>query len=970
MKGRNIIYKYNTKLLFIICIVLFPLVSFSQVDTLDITFKKISINDTVSYRDLSADFPSPVLSLIEIKDKKNNLFFHGLADTSRWLTPQDFIMRGDSLTVDEVWKNILEFHKNNPSFPENPNVKDMTPQYLITEVSNVQGEGISVALAMDYSGSMIHVMQTVEKSAKTYIRNMTQDDRTSIIKFAGEVEVFQEFTSDTTLLNEAIDRDYRYWRGTRLYDGIYKALQLTVEEVGRRAVIAYTDGRNLAQGGHTKQEVIDFAKDNKIPVFTIGLGEESPTDVLTEIANQTGGYYTYTSTGEDLADIYLGIYGLIQGYYVLAHTTTDPVRNGTWRTVNVTVNYDTTVGMGKGYYQVPFTPVDLGVSKRSVTDSILVENSDTTNIAVTDHIITYTITLYNNGPHVVGPITVTDFYPESFIFSESDIQPDSVTQDSMLWNFSSIEPQEKISWECKFYADTVFTDHLLPRINTVSVKCYPDSLDYTDYNNTDIDTVYYSPLKAPDLAVIKRATSDSLTVSKGDSLWYIFSTDTFYYNVHIKNQGELPCENIKIKDILPNYIKPIDIPQSFTIDNDTLRWHIDTLGSRGDKQSFSYSCYIDTLLIPNVLPVVNKVLAEAASDTILYNNSAQDTLYYIPLNAPDIVVTKKGIGDSLVVSGDDSTWYVFPGDTIEYHVRLVNQGQLTCYDITIKDKLSDKVTLVDFPVTYSVSDDSIIWNVAEVASNRGLVEFMYTCKVDTFMPPWDEPLINTVMISSVDDTIYHNNTAQDTVWAAGIVPPSPQVLAVPSKIEPFDSIQVSVMTPIDIVSWDMIVLFGDGSTEDTYWNSFIQNNALEPSEWKDLSPVFKDTRMVTSSEKEEIGFIIKTEDYWQVSYYDTAFVTIASSNKFYLDYNTYKPLDHNELGLHFKLSSNRQAELNIYDIAGHFVKNVYDGPGIAGWNFTTWDGTNEQGEPVGSGIYLAVISSGGYNKYQKFILIR
>jgi len=970
MKGRNIIYKYNTKLLFIIFIVIFPLVSFSQVDTLDIIFKKISINDTVSYRDLSADFPSPVLSLIEIKDKKNNLFFHGLADTSKWLSPQDFIMRGDSLMVDEVWKNILEFHRYNPSLPENPNVKDMTPQYLVTEVSNVQGEGISVALAMDYSGSMIHVMQTVEKSAKKYIRNMTTDDRTSIIKFAGEVEVFQEFTSDTTLLNEAIGRDYRYWRGTRLYDGIYKALQLTVEEEGRRAVIAYTDGRNLAQGGRSKQDIIDYAKDNKIPVFTIGLGEESPTDVLTEIATKTGGYYTYTSTGEDLGDIYLGIYGLIQGYYVLAHTTTDPVRNGTWRTVDVLVNYDTTVGLGQGYYQVPFIPVDIGIVKKSVTDSIVVSDSDTANIAVTDHIVTYQITTYNNGPHIVGPVSVTDYYPGSFIFSESDIEPDSVTQDSIIWNFPSIEPQQKISWECKFYVDTVVTNHLLPRVNTVSVRCYPDSLDYTDYNNTSVDTVYYSPLKAPDVTVIKRATSDSLAVSEGDSLWYIFSTDTFYYNVVIRNQGELPCDNIKIKDILPSYIKPIDVPESFTVHEDSFIWNVDRLESRGDKKSFSYTCYIDTLLIPNILPVVNLVTTDSKADTILTNNSASDTLYYIPLNAPDIVVTKKGVGDSLVVSGNDSTWYIYPGDTIEYHVRLVNKGQLTCHDITVKDKLSEKVTLVDFPVAYSFIDDSLIWQVEEVASNGGTVEFVYTCKVDTFMPPWDEPLINTVMISSAEDTIYHNNVAQDTVWAAGIVPPSPQVLAVPGKIEPFDSIQVSVMTPIKIISWDMIVLFGDGSTKDTYWDSFIQNNSLEPDEWAELSPIFEDTRMVTSSEKEEIGFIVKTEDFWQVSYYDTAFVTIASSNKFYIDYNTYKPLEHGELILHFKLSSNRHAELNIYDIAGHFVKNVYDSPGIAGWNVTTWDGTNEQDEPVGSGIYLAIISSGDYNKYQKFILIR
>ena len=972
MKGRNLTYKFYGKFFFIFCITFYPLICFSQVDTLNINFRRISINDTVSYRTLNADFPYPVLSLIEIKDKKNDLFFHGLADTARWLTPQDFIMRGDSLTVDDVWKNILEYHKYHPSFPDNPNVKDMIPQYLITEVSNVEGEGIAVALAMDYSGSMIHVMQTVEKCAKEYIRNMTRDDRTSIVKFAGEVEVFQEFTSDTTLLLDAIDRDYRYWRGTRLYDGIYKALQLTVEEEGRRAVIAYTDGRNLAQGGHTETDVINYAKENKIPVFTIGLGEESPTDVLTLIADETGGYYTYTSTGEDLTDIYLGIYGLIQGYYVLAHTSTDPIRNGTWRTVAVSVKYDSTVGQGQGDYQVPFTPVDIGITKKSVTDSILVSGTDTSNIAVTNHIVTYEITAYNNGPKMVGPISIKEEYPQSFIFLESDLEPDSVTQDSIIWTASSIDNQEKISWNCTFYVDTVFTNHLLPLVNTISIKCYPDSLDYTDYNNVSVDTVYYSPLIPPDLVIAKEATSDSLVLSQGDSLWYIFSADTFYYKVSIKNQGELPCQDIKIKDILPDYIKPITIPASFTVQGDTLKWTINKLESGGDKKEYAYTCYIDTLLIPNVLPVVNQVIATASSDTNISNNTARDTLYYIPLNAPDVKVIKRSRGDSLVISSGDSTWFSYPGDTILYKVTLVNQGQLDCHNITVTDVLSDKITLIDFPVTYTYANDSIIWQVDEIVSNGGSVVYAYTCKVDTFMPPWDEPLVNIVTISSVEDTIYHNNSAQDTVWAVGVVPPQPQVLATPSKIEPLDNIQVSVMTPIKIVSWDMIVLFGNGSTDDTYWDDFIESNELEPGTWSALSPIFEETEMLTTSKKEKVGFIIKTEDFWQVNYFDTAYVTIASNNEFYLDHNVFKPSEpgENVLFLHFKLSSNRKAELNIYDIAGHFVKNVFDDLGVAGWNFTTWDGTDERDEPVGSGIYLAIISSGSYNKYLKFILIR
>jgi flagellar hook assembly protein FlgD len=76
------------------------------------------------------------------------------------------------------------------------------------------------------------------------------------------------------------------------------------------------------------------------------------------------------------------------------------------------------------------------------------------------------------------------------------------------------------------------------------------------------------------------------------------------------------------------------------------------------------------------------------------------------------------------------------------------------------------------------------------------------------------------------------------------------------------------------------------------------------------------------------------------------------------------------LELRFKLSSNRRADLSVYDASGAFIRRVASGAFPAGWNAAWWDGTDENGRRAGSGVYVAVANSGGLHKAQKFILVR
>ena len=1366
-----------------------PSFSFAQSDTLHITFDSVSIADTTVYRGVSAGFPHPVLSLITVKDEDNR-YVHGLADKTRWLTPQDTNEMG--VLVDDVWKTIWEYHEEDTTQPADPDVKQTTPEFLVTELTNV---GISVALVMDYSWSMLSdstVIQAAEEAARTFVRQMAVTDRAAIIKFRRHVEVFQDFTSDTTLLMEAIDRKFYGDSGTSYFDGIYEGIRITIPEAGRRTVVLYTDGRDNSSS-HKKFAVIAYAQKNEIPVYTIGIGNQIIERNLKSIAYDTGGDY-FKAEVEDLADVYLSIYGDMAGYYVLAHTSPDPCFDGTWRLVDLTLQYGEAEGRGVGRYRVPFLAPNVRVSKQVNTDSVRVVDGDTLHYALAGDTVSYGLWVMNDGLGRALDVEVVDSLPDSLSLIDYDRIPAVVTDDSLVWQIPRMDAGESVrigyrvgvrsrmpmdavelvntvgvqcpgdsiptdnedqdtlyalglpdfgvrciprsgtaspgyplslsaeiwnqgsadatrAFQTSFFVEglvgevvTVDTDTIsslavgdtlriqgtwqspgwgdhtvravvdaeevidesdetnnedacsvVVGINSLSVRVsdvslsdeirgvqggFPESVltsvNVTDQNSlsvrqladqtawlrpsdtsesgalvgniwqqvseyhreqpsypanpdvtstfsvtaltdvgfsvvlaldvsadlegwhtrideglsgfvegfgasdwgavlryggtveviqpftqnktliasaldnsysgsqrrfydglyegisrassrtgrnavlavvggedvgssrdvsdvvnlaqdkgvpvyvlglggsiqgagleelceetggwyvgqTDVsdlseplsliegflrdyyvffytspdtiqnetwrvvdvtlsafdltrrDTgVYRSPLGFADVGVEKRAVGDSVHVVGQDTNWFVHSVDSVRYTLAVRNVGHQDVEDIVVEDVLPVCLNPVVFERNPTsILGNTLVWSFDSLGV-GEEVRFDYVCavdsvFLDTLTVAKTLVLANAVSLDCPQDTLLFNNADSDTVYLVLLPI-DISVTKTGIGDSLSVSGQDTTWYVLPGDTVAYTVLVANRGDLTGENITVQEILPEEVTLIgasDPPVWQS--GDTLVWSVDRLAGRGTERFFTYTCRVDTFMPPWEVPLVNRVTVDCEGDGVPGNDADGDTVWVAGIVPPDPQVRVTPSVVTPGDSVRVEVMTPVSVQGWDLRLFFEDGSWVTTYADAFIQSTVLQPYAWTVVVPDFGDTWMRTDEQEERVGVVFETVGFWGETRSATAYITLRSSDEFFLDENVFRTSTKSVLDMRFKLSSNRRAKVVVYDISGAFVKKVEEGNFVAGWSFTSWDGKSESGSPVGSGVYVAVLMSGSFQKAHKFILVR
>jgi flagellar hook assembly protein FlgD len=72
----------------------------------------------------------------------------------------------------------------------------------------------------------------------------------------------------------------------------------------------------------------------------------------------------------------------------------------------------------------------------------------------------------------------------------------------------------------------------------------------------------------------------------------------------------------------------------------------------------------------------------------------------------------------------------------------------------------------------------------------------------------------------------------------------------------------------------------------------------------------------------------------------------------------------------YKLPQAASVELTIYNMAGQRIKNVVDKKQSAGRHQVFWDGTDEDGRRVGSGVFFCRLSTDIQGQTRRMVLIR
>jgi hypothetical protein len=75
--------------------------------------------------------------------------------------------------------------------------------------------------------------------------------------------------------------------------------------------------------------------------------------------------------------------------------------------------------------------------------------------------------------------------------------------------------------------------------------------------------------------------------------------------------------------------------------------------------------------------------------------------------------------------------------------------------------------------------------------------------------------------------------------------------------------------------------------------------------------------------------------------------------------------------IQYSLAQNGSVRIELFDIEGRLVRTLVDrAKETAGMHSVVWDGTNDQGRRVGSGIYWAQMRAGSFTSNRKLVVLK
>jgi VWFA-related protein len=217
-------------------------------------------------------------------------------------------------------------------------LEDGVPQKV--DAFNEVALPVTIMLALDASGSMLRSAERAQEAAREFVTTMRPEDQIGMIMFADRAQYIHSPTERRDWSLQAIDT-YKAAGGTALYDGLYDSLAQLSDVKGRRVVVVVTDGRdeNAASNGpgslRSRDDVMRKLQETDAAVYAVGIGSRVDRSTLQELANRSGGAAYFPSDVTALAADYQKILDELRRRYVLAYESTNRMRDGKWRKVQI-----------------------------------------------------------------------------------------------------------------------------------------------------------------------------------------------------------------------------------------------------------------------------------------------------------------------------------------------------------------------------------------------------------------------------------------------------------------------------------------------------------------------------------------------------------------------------------------------------------------------------------------------------------
>jgi VWFA-related protein len=261
--------------------------------------------------------------------------------------------------------------------------EDKVPQTLKSFVAETH-QPLTLGILLDTSGSQERVLPLEQDAGSQFLERVIKSkDEAFLVSFDVNVDLLQDFTSNTRLLARAMNKAQINTaggngaagipgagggtiptigtpKGTLLYDAVYLAAREKMnQETGRKAMILLTDGDD--QGSRTKiSEAIAAAQKSNVIVYTILIADRgfygafgySGYSAMKKMTEETGGrLIDVGNNGKKLEAAFAQIEDELRTQYVASYTPSNLKQDGGFRHISVECRGDgLKVQTRKGYF--------------------------------------------------------------------------------------------------------------------------------------------------------------------------------------------------------------------------------------------------------------------------------------------------------------------------------------------------------------------------------------------------------------------------------------------------------------------------------------------------------------------------------------------------------------------------------------------------------------------------------------------
>jgi VWFA-related protein len=205
---------------------------------------------------------------------------------------------------------------------------------------------VSMGLVIDNSGSMRESRPAVNAAALTLVKSSNTQDEAFVVNFNDDyyLDTVHDFTSDLNEMKDALERiDSR--GSTALYDAVIGSLDhLKKGHKDKKVLLVVSDGLDNASR-RTLENAVQEAQKSDAIIYAIGLfgSDMSNGDKrkarrdLIALTTATGGLAFFPENAADTESICTQVAHDIRNQYTLAYYPTNSARDGSFRSVQVTL---------------------------------------------------------------------------------------------------------------------------------------------------------------------------------------------------------------------------------------------------------------------------------------------------------------------------------------------------------------------------------------------------------------------------------------------------------------------------------------------------------------------------------------------------------------------------------------------------------------------------------------------------------